>query len=156
VRALDPGVPLFALASLRELYRAQTATPRLAAFLMGLFSVLALSLASVGIYGVLAFTVGQRGPEIALRRALGARAGDVARSVVFDGVRLAAAGMLVGGGGALLGGRVLRSLLFEVEATDVATFTVVSTAMLLVAVAAAAVPAWRASRKAPADVLGAE
>ncbi len=156
VRALDPGVPLFSLASLRELYRAQTATPRLAAFLMGLFSVLALSLACVGIYGVLAFTVGQRGPEIALRRALGARAGDVARSVVFDGVRLATAGMLVGGGAALLGGRVLRSLLFEVEATDVATFTVVSTAMLVVAIAAAAVPAWRASRKAPADVLGAE
>jgi len=156
VRGLDPAVPIFALASLDELYRAQTATPRFAAFLMGLFSALALSLACVGIYGVLAFTVGQRGPEIALRRALGARAGDVARSVVLDGVRLALLGMVIGGGGAILGGKVLRSLLFEVETTDIPTLATVSGAMLTVVVLAAVVPAWRASRKPPADALGAE
>jgi predicted permease len=156
VRGLDPAVPIFALASLDELYRAQTTTPRFAAFLMGLFSALALSLACVGIYGVLAFSVGQRGPEIALRRALGARAGDVARSVVLDGVRLALVGMVIGGGGAILGGKVLRSLLFEVKTTDIPTFATVSGAMLIVVVVAATVPAWRASRKPPADALSAE
>lgn len=156
VQSVDPAIPVYALASLEELYLNQTATPRFAAFLMGLFSALALSLACVGIYGVLSFTVGQRGPEIALRRALGAQAGDVARSVVWDGTRLAAVGLLVGGGGALLGGRVLQALLFNVEPTDMPTFAVVTVAMLGVATMAAAVPAWRASRKSPADVLSAE
>jgi predicted permease len=156
VQRVDAGTPVYALASLQELYHAQTATPRFAAFLMGLFSALALSLACVGIYGVLSFTVGQRGPEIALRRALGAQAGDVARSVVWDGARLAGVGLLLGGGAALAGGRILRALLFNVEPTDAPTFFSVSAAMLVVAVVAAAVPAWRASRKAPADVLSAE
>lgn len=156
VQGVDPAIPVFALSSLEELYRAQTATPRFAAFLMGLFSALALSLACVGIYGVLSFTVGQRGPEIALRRALGARAGDVARAVVWDGTRLAAIGLFVGGGAALLGGRVLQALLFNVEPTDTPTFAVGMAAMLAVATLAAAVPAWRASRKPPADVLSAD
>ncbi|HKJ01181.1 MAG TPA: ABC transporter permease [Longimicrobiales bacterium] len=156
VQGVDATIPIYAMASLEELYRAQTATPRFAAFLMGLFSALALSLACVGIYGVLSFTVGQRGPEIALRRALGAGAGDVARSVVWDGTRLAALGLVVGGGAAFAGGRVLQSLLFDVQPTDPATFGVVSLAVMVVAVLAAAVPAWRATRKAPADALGAE
>lgn len=156
VRNVDGAIPIYAMASLEELYRAQTATSRFAAFLMGLFSMLALSLACVGIYGVLSFTVGQRGPEIALRRALGARPGDVARSVVWDGARLAALGLLVGGGAALLGSRVLQSLLFDVQPTDPVTFALVAVAMMGVATLAAAVPAWRASRKAPADALGGE
>jgi predicted permease len=156
VAGVDPAIPVYALSSLEALYRRQTATPRFAAFLMGLFSALALSLACVGIYGVLSFTVGQRGPEIALRRALGARAGDVARSVVWDGTRLAAMGLVVGGGAALLAGRLLQALLFNVEPTDTSTFAAVVVAMLAVAVSAAAVPAWRASRKSPADVLSAE
>lgn len=156
VRGLDPTVPVHAEASLRELYRAQTATPRFAAFLMALFSALALSLACVGIYGVLSFTVGQRGTEIALRRALGARAGDVARSVVLDGVRLAGAGVLLGGGAALLGARALESLLFGVRAADPVTYASVAFAMLAVATVAAAIPAWRASRRTPAEALAAE
>ena len=153
VQGVDPATPIFGMASLEELYRAQTATPRFAAFLMGLFSALALLLACVGIYGVLSFTVGQRGPEIALRRALGAQAGDVARSVVWDGARLAAVGLVVGGGVALLGGRLLESLLFNVTTRDPATFAVVAATMMAVATAAAAIPAWRAARKSPADAL---
>lgn len=156
VQGVDPAIPLYAMASLEDLYRAQTATPRFAAFLMGLFSLVALSLACVGIYGVLSFTVGQRGPEIALRRALGARAADVARAVVWDGARLAVAGLVLGGVGALLAGRVLQALLFNVEPTDPATFILVAAAMLGVAVLAAALPAWRATRKAPAEALAAE
>lgn len=156
VQRMDPSIPAPSLTTLEELYHAQTATPRFAAFLMGLFSGLALLLACVGIYGVLSHSVGRRGPEIALRRALGAQAADVARSVVWDGARLAGVGLVIGGIGALLSGRVLESLLFNVESTDPMTFAVVASALLLVATLAAAVPAWHASRKAPADVLGGE
>lgn len=156
VQELDPSTPPFGLAALRELYDNQTAMPRLAAVLMGAFSVLALSLASVGIYGVLTFTVGQRGPEIALRRALGADAGDVARSVVWDAVKLAGVGVVVGGLAAFFAGDLLESLLYQVQAGDVTTLAVTGVALLAVAAVAAAVPAVRAARKAPADALSAE
>lgn len=156
LRSLDPAVPLFAVQSLRDAYLAQTSTPRFAAFLMGLFSVLAVVLAAVGIYGVLAFNVGQQAPEIALRRALGARSGDVAGSVVLSAVRLAGMGLVVGVVGAFLGARVLEAFLFGVKATDPATFVTVALSMLVVAVVAAAIPAWRATRRDPAEALNAE
>lgn len=156
VADLDPELAVFGVASLESLYLSQTATPRFAAFLMGLLSALALTLACVGIYGVLSFTVGLRAQEIAVRRALGARAGTVARSVVMDGVRLTLLGLVVGGIGAWWGGGVLERFLFEVEAADPATFATTAAAMLLVAVAAAAVPAWRATRKEPVEALTAE
>jgi predicted permease len=156
VQQLDASTPAFGMASLRELYDSQTAMPRLAAVLMGVFSLLALALASVGIYGVLTFTVGQRGPEIALRRALGAEADDVARSVVFDSLKLAGVGVVIGGVAALAGARVLENLLYEVETTDIATLGVTGVALMAVAAVAAAVPALRAARKSPADALGGE
>jgi predicted permease len=153
VRAVDPDVPVFLPASLVDAYRAQTATPRFAAFLMGLFSVLALSLACVGIYGVLSFAVGQRAQEIAVRRALGARAGAVARSVVWDGVRMAVVGFLVGGGAAFLGARYLEGLLFRVDPVDPVTYAGVVGLLAAVVLAAAAVPAWRATRRDPVEAL---
>lgn len=156
VQQLDASTPAYAMASLRDLYESQTAMPRLAAVLMGVFSLLALSLASVGIYGVLTFTVGQRGPEIALRRALGADATDVARSVVADSLKLAGVGIVIGGVAAFAGAGVLENLLYEVETTDFATLGVTGVALLLVAGVAAAVPAARAARKSPADALGGE
>jgi predicted permease len=156
VRGVDPDVPLFLPASLREVYRRQTATPRFAALLMGIFSVLALSLASVGVYGVLAFTVGERAREIAVRRALGAGAGSVARSVVWEGVRMAVLGLVVGGGVALLAGRWMEALLFQVEPADPVTLAAVAGLMLAVVLLAASVPAWRATRREPAEALAAE
>ncbi len=154
VQGLDPSAPPFGMAALSDLYANQTAMPRFAAVLMGVFSLLALSLASVGIYGVLTFTVGQRGPEIALRRALGAEAGDVARGVVADSLKLAGAGVVIGGVAALAGARVLENLLFEVETTDLMTLGATGVGLLVVATVAAAVPALRAARKSPADALG--
>lgn len=154
VQALDPAAPPFAMAALTELYAEQTAMPRFAAVLMGVFSLLALSLAAVGIYGVLTFTVGQRGPEIALRRALGADARDVASGVVADSLKLAGVGVVVGGVAAVAGAGVLESLLFDVETTDVATLGLTGVGLLFVATVAAAVPAMRAARKSPADALG--
>ena len=105
-----------------EGYLAQTATPRFAVFLMGLFSTLAVVLACVGIYGVLAFAVGQRAQEIAIRRAMGASVPSVARRVVGDGLRLAGVGLVVGGVGAMAGSRVLEGFLYEVPPTVPVTF----------------------------------
>lgn len=153
---LDPDLPVFQVQGLVEAYRAQTATPRFAAFLMSLFGALAVILACVGIYGVLAFTVGQRAREIAIRRAIGASGPSVASRVVGDGLRLTGVGLLVGGAGALAGSRVLESLLFEVPSTDPLTLVSVSSAMVVVAVLAAALPALRATRRDPAEALGAD
>lgn len=156
VQAFDPATPPFAEASLRALYDGQTATPRLAAVLMGAFGFMALLLAGVGLYGVLAFTVGQRAPEIALRRALGASGPDVARRVVADALRLSAFGVGVGGVAAFFGSGLLESLLFQVSAGDPVTLVATGLGVLLVATVAAAVPAARAARRSPAEALSAE
>ena len=153
VAELDPDLPIFRLQPLIEGWRSQTATPRFAAFLMSLFSALAAVLASVGIYGVLAFTVGQRAQEIAIRRAIGASGGRVARSVLGDGLKLAAFGLVVGGVGSLAGARVLDRFLYGIEATDPVTFVSVGGAMVAVAFVAAVLPAVRAVRRHPAEAL---
>ncbi|MGI9628137.1 MAG: FtsX-like permease family protein, partial [Longimicrobiales bacterium] len=141
---------------LAEAYAVQTARPRFAAYLMGLFSVLAVVLACVGIYGVLTFAVGQRAKEIAIRRAIGASGSSVAARVVADGVKLAAVGLVVGSLAAVLGGRVLESFLFGVRTADPLTLVTVGGIMLTVAIAAAFVPAIRAIRRQPGELLGAD
>jgi len=156
VATVDPSVPMFFPAALADAYRAQTAIPRFAALLMTVLSGLALVLACVGVYGVLAFTVGERAKEIAVRRALGARARVVAGDVVWSGVRLAGLGLMVGSGVALLGGRLLGDFLFQVPAADPITFLGVAGLLLLVVLAAAVVPAWRATRQEPVEALTSE
>ena len=156
VADLDPDLPVFQVQPLMTSYEAQTATPRFAAFLMGLFSTLAVVLACVGIYGVLAFAVGQRSREIAIRRAIGATAPSIARSVIGDGLKLTVIGLFLGGIGAAAGSRVLESFLFGVETTDPLTFVSVGGGMLVVAMMAAVVPAVRAMRRDPADALNAD
>ena len=153
VAELDADMPVSDLAPLTDGYRAQTATPRFAAFLMGIFSALAAVLACVGMYGVLAFAVGQRSQEIAIRRAIGASAPSVARSVVYDGLRLAVSGLAVGTIVALVGSPVLESYLFQVESTDPTTFLTVGAVMIVVALSAALAPALRAMRRDPAEAL---
>ena len=156
VASIDAAIPIYAPTSLLDAYRAQTATPRFAALLLGTFSLLALLLACIGIYGVLAFTVGQRASEIAVRRALGARATHVAGTVVWGALKMALAGIALGGAGALVVSRTLRTFLFQVEPTDPKTFAVMAGAMFLVAAAAAVLPAFRATRRDPVDALNAE
>ncbi len=153
---LDPDLPVFQAQPLADAYRAETATPRLAAFLMGLLGTLALILACVGIYGVLAFTVGQRAQEIAIRRAIGANASRVARGVLGDSLRLVVVGLAVGGVGAMLGAPVLEGFLFAVPPTDPVTFVSVGGAMVAVALLAAVIPAMRAASRDPAEVLASE
>jgi putative ABC transport system permease protein len=153
---LDADLPVFDIQPLIEGYRAQTAVPRFAAFLMSLFSALAVILACVGIYGVLAFAVGQRAQEIAIRRAIGATAPSVAKRVVADALKLSSIGLVAGGVGAVWGSRVLENFLFEVPRRDPVTFGMVGGAMVAVAVLAAVIPAVRAARRDPAEILGAE
>jgi putative ABC transport system permease protein len=100
--------------------------------------------------------VGQRSREIAIRRAIGASGGRVARAVVADGLKLAGFGLLVGVAAAVAGGRVLESFLFGVATTDPMTLVTVGAGMAGVAVVAALIPAVRATRRQPGEALGAE
>jgi putative ABC transport system permease protein len=121
--------------------------------LLGLFAGLALILAGVGIYGMMAYRVGQRMHEIGIYIALGAQRQDVLRLVLGDGAKLALAGIAIGIAGAMALTRVMTSLLFEVTPTDPATFASVAILLVLVALVACWVPAWRATRVDPMVAL---
>jgi predicted permease len=124
--------------------------------LLGGFSALALLLASLGIYGVVSYTVTQRVPEIGVRMALGATAGDVRRQVLGDTLRLAAVGIAVGTAVSLTLGRVINSLLFATSATDPLAFGLMVLSLAVVALVAGYLPARRASRIDPMQALRAE
>jgi putative ABC transport system permease protein len=156
VAALDAGLPLFRVQPLATALRQQTATGRFASLVLGLFSGVALLLAAVGIYGVLSFLVGLSRREIAIRMALGATSSRVMAATIGRGVALAAAGLVVGIALAALTTDVLSAQLFGVEPTDPLTFAGVSLVLLLVAVAAAWVPASRATRVDPQMTLRSE
>ena len=121
--------------------------------LLGGFAVFALILASLGIYALISYSVTQRTQEIGIRMALGASAGDLQAGIIFETLRLALVGMLVGATAAWLLARLLRGLLFGVTATDPVTFFGMLAALALVAAIAGYVPAYRASRIDPAVAL---
>jgi ABC-type antimicrobial peptide transport system permease subunit len=125
-------------------------------YLLGCFAGVALLLACIGLFGVLAYLVAQRTRDIGIRMALGARRADVFRLVVGHGMLMTAIGALLGIGGGIAAGRVLRRLLFSVTPTDLTTFVAVPAVLLLVALAACAVPARRAMRVDPLTALRAE
>lgn len=156
VAELDPGVPVTEVRSMDQVVSASVARPRLTAVLMGTFAALAVVLAGVGLYGVLSYTVSRRVGEVGIRMALGARARDVLGLVVRQGMTLALAGAVLGLAGAWAAARLVESLLFQVAPTDPATFAGVTGFVLLVAVAACAIPAWRAARVDPAEALRSE
>jgi putative ABC transport system permease protein len=117
------------------------------------FGALALTLAAIGTYGVIAYSVSQRTQEIGIRMALGASRRDVLRMVVGGGLRLAIAGVLIGVALSLAAGRFISTLLFGVRATDPLTFSAVAAALLATAVFAAWIPARRATRVDPMVAL---
>jgi putative ABC transport system permease protein len=149
VRAVDPDLPVAAIATLDEMAARQIAQPRFVAVLTALFGTLALVLAAAGIYGVLAYSVAQRTAEIGVRMALGARARDVVSLVVGQAARLALAGVALGAAGALGASRGVRTLLFEVSPADPPTFAITIAALAVTAAAAAYLPARRATRIDP-------
>ncbi|HEV8355308.1 MAG TPA: ABC transporter permease [Gemmatimonadales bacterium] len=129
---------------------------RLGATMFTLFGGLALLVAAIGLYGVIAYSVTQRLHEMGVRVALGARTGDLLRLVVGEGIRVALIGILLGAAGAFMAGKLIASLLFGVPARDPLTFGIVAAVLLLVAILASLVPAWRASRVDPNLALRAE
>jgi len=156
VARLDPELALSELGSLDALRRASVARPRKLAGLLGAFSALALVLAAVGLYGLMAQIVGQRRREMGVRMALGADRGVVVRRVIGHGLRLTVAGLALGLAGSLGAGRLLDSLLFEVRAVDPASLGITAALLLGVALAACWLPARRAAKVQPAEVLRAE
>ena len=126
---------------------------RLALILLGIFSALALVLAAVGIYGTTAFVVTQQTREIGVRRALGAQRGDVFRLILAQGVRAVAFGAAVGIVGALAATQLIRQVLFDVSPADPVTYAAVLLTLSLVALVAAWLPAWRATRVDPLEAL---
>jgi ABC-type antimicrobial peptide transport system permease subunit len=121
--------------------------------LLGSFAGVALLLALMGIYGVIAYSVAQRTQEVGIRRALGAQQLDILRLVIGQGLTLALAGIVWGLGGALALTRLMKTLLFRVSATDPATFAGVAALFLLAALAASYIPARRAAEIDPMTAL---
>jgi putative ABC transport system permease protein len=153
---IDPQIPLVRPGTMAELLADDTARHTFYLTLIGLFAVLAVTLAAVGMYGVVAFVVAQRTREIGVRMALGARAPEVVSLVMWQGLRPALYGAAAGVLGALAGGRILAGLLFQVRPQD--PLTLAATVVVLVGVVALAcmVPAHRATRIPPALALRAE
>jgi len=153
VRAVDPDVPVMRVAAFSELLDGPLARPRFNAFVIGVFGVTALALAAIGLYAVVAASARQRYAEIGIRVALGATAGDVRRLVLGEGLRLACAGAAIGLVGAMVGGRLVRALLFDVDPLDPSAMLAAVILLVGASVAAADLPARRAARIDPIETL---
>jgi putative ABC transport system permease protein len=153
VAALDPDLPVFHVRTMNQLVAQQSAGDRIASLLIGLFAGLAVLLAAVGIYGVMAYVVAQRTNEIGIHMALGAQKSDVLRMVAGQGLKLALIGVAIGVAAALALTRFLSSLLYGVKPTDPLTFIAVSLILIAVALLACYVPARRAAKVDPMEAL---
>ena len=153
IREIDPTMPVAEVQTVDDVLSASVAQPRFAMVLLGAFAVIALSLAVVGIYGVLAYAVSKRTREIGIRLALGAERGQVTGMVVRQGMAMASAGVLVGTGIAWFTTRFMSSMLYEVTPQDPWTFVSVPLVFVGVAALASWLPAVRASRVRPAGAL---
>jgi putative ABC transport system permease protein len=153
VRGLDKDLPVTGVASLGAIVDGALGGPRFRAVLIAAFAFLALLLAAVGIWGVVAWSVAQRAQEIGLRMALGARAPEVVRHVVAQGLAPALAGVAVGLAVAWTSSRALSTLLFGIPPDDPSTFAAVAALRLGVATGASLLPAWRAARLDPVAAL---
>jgi putative ABC transport system permease protein len=138
---------------MEEVASEATSQPRFRAELVGGFAVLALVLAAVGIFGVLAYSVGQRAREFGIRVALGARSHDVLRLVLGGALKMTGTGVAIGLLAAALLTRLLDTLLFGVQPTDPTTFVGTAAVLTVSALLACALPAWRATRVDPAVTL---
>jgi putative ABC transport system permease protein len=155
-QAIDPAQPIFNIKTMETVIAESVSDRRLNMVLLGVFSGLALLLAVIGIYGVMSYTVTQSAREFGIRIALGAQARDVLKLVVGHGVALAAIGMVIGLIAAFALTRLMTTLLFGVGATDPLTFAGVSALLLVVALLACVIPAWRATKVDPMVALRCE
>ena len=153
IHGIDSELPLSNVRTMEEYVYSNAAQPRLNAALLGVFAGLALLIAAIGVYGVLAYSVNQRTREIGLRMALGAQSSRVLWWIVGQGMLVAMAGIGTGLAGAFALSRVLATLLFEIQPRDSLTFTVVAVLLSAVSLAACLIPARRASRVDPIIAL---
>jgi len=153
VHQVDPDEPVLKVETMEDVVDASLFQQRFSMLLLAAFAGLALLLAAVGIYSVLAFAVRRRVREIGIRMALGAQIGDVLRMVLYDGMRPALAGVAIGLAGALALGRALSSLIYGVSATDPTTFVAGAGLLAAVALFASVIPAIRATRVEPMKAL---
>jgi putative ABC transport system permease protein len=153
IKALKPDYRLFHVTTMEQLLANSTALRRFQTWLFGLFAAVAFVIATVGIYGVISYAVSRRTHEIGIRMALGAQAGDVLRMLVSQGMRLALAGVALGLAAAMALTRVMKNLLFQVSATDPATFAFIALLMVVVALIASYIPARRSTKVDPIVAL---
>ena len=153
VREVDPDQPVYHVATLQQVLSESVAPRRFNMLLLGIFAGIALTLATIGIYGVMAFSVTQRTHEIGIRMALGAKRSDVLGMVVRHGLKLALIGVVIGIVGALVLARFLSSLLFGIKPTDPLTFVAVSLILSAVALVACYIPARRVAEVDPMVAL---
>jgi ABC-type antimicrobial peptide transport system permease subunit len=153
VHEIDSKLPVTSERTVEEVVAASVARPRFYMTLLTVFSVVALLLSAIGVYGVIAYLVGQRKREIGIRVALGASRASVTRLVLGEGIAMVGAGIVLGVGGALALTQVMRRLLFEITPTDLPTYVTVITTLVAVALVATIVPARRAARVDPMTAL---
>ena len=156
IRAVDPQQPVGDIQTMVQVRDGQLTSQRFSALLLGVFAGLALLLAAVGIYSVLSYIVRGRSREIGIRIALGARAADVVRLVMVEGMLPSVAGIAAGTIAALASAKVMETLVFGVSASDPLTLAGVGATLALVALMASLVPAYRALRLDPVKVLRAD
>jgi putative ABC transport system permease protein len=153
IQQLNASLPVFDVKTLTEHMRLSLFPPRVGAAIVGGFGLLALALAAIGIYGVMAYAVAQRTHEIGIRMALGARSRDVLKLMVMQGVMLALIGVTIGLAASLALTRLMSNLLFSVSATDSLTFIVIALSLVSVALVACWIPARRAAKVDPIVAL---
>jgi len=156
IGSLDPDLPVSGVGTLRESIAKSTIDSQFDSLLVLAFAVIALVLAAAGLYGVLTYLVTQRTSEIGIRIALGARREQLLRTILFDGIRPALLGLIVGLAGSAAAVRLIRSMLYQTEPLDPAVFASVAVLLLAVATLACILPAWRASRLDPIQALRTE
>lgn len=156
VLAIDPQQPIYDVRAMEERVSGSSSQPRFLSLLLGLFAAVAATLAAVGIYGVMSYTVAQQTRELGIRMALGAESSNVLRLVLNKGLILAGIGIALGVGGALALGRVMATQLFQTKAADPTVFLGVSAGLVVVALFATLIPARRATRVDPMVALRSE